>query len=129
MTTIVTQTRALSTTQGASFEEFFPTQDENDDFVDLLDNSGEPTAIMEWRAALNADPVVTLTTENGGLEFQQLPVGVLAVISATDTEDIPSGLYFYDVWVNDQLDPWHRYVIARGTVLVNDHISTLPEVV
>lgn len=124
---IQTEKIALVGTQGCTFEEFFPIKDENDDDVDLTDGYS-PTAIMELRLDLATAPVISLTTDNDRLNFEITPAtGIRARISSADMEEIPAGVYYYDLIVNDDHSPEsNRYVVARGTYLQSDHISELP---
>ena len=82
------------------------------------------TAAMQLRATpQSVNPVLTLTTQNGGITITGATGTVALHATAAQTEDIVEGSYAYDIEIYSSTNPSVVTRLVQGSILVSAEVT------
>jgi hypothetical protein len=83
--------------QGATFSSVLTWKDENGNPINITGSTAE----MQVRSKVCTDPIITLSTSNGGIALGGALGTITLSIAASVTDDLKAGTYIYDLEINN----------------------------
>lgn len=81
------------------------------------------TARMKVRASNSAEPVLSLTTENGGITLGETNGQISLYVSDEDMANIPEGKYLYDLEMVGCSSDLYVYKLVYGNFVVRPEVT------
>lgn len=81
------------------------------------------TARMKVRPSTSTDPILSLSTENGGISLGETNGQITVYVSDEDMAAIPEGKYFYDLEMVGPNADLYVYKILQGNFVVRPEVT------